>query len=273
MSEFSQQLIERSGYEREGFADVYDLHRPEPPAGLLDLLTLVAQVERPRLVVDLGCGTGLSTRVWAERADEVVGVEPNASMVARARRATAAANVRYVEAYASETGLAEGAADIVTAVQAFHWMEPQPVLAEAARILRPGGVFAACDYDVPPVVHPEVDAVFAEHFEARRAARRRLGLTAGAARWPKDQHLEQIRASGHFELARELVCHGRHEATAERVVGLAESIGGPRAIFTDRAPEVAETSERLREAAYRILGDRTWPMVTCLRVRVGINGG
>ena len=272
MSEFSQQLIERSGYGREGFADVYDRFRPDPPPALLDLLTLLAQVDRPRLVVDLGCGTGLSTRVWANRADEVVGVEPNASMVARARRATGAAHVRYVEAFASETGLAGGAADIVTAVQAFHWMEPQPVLAEAARILRPGGVFAACDYDVPPVVHPEVDAAFAEHFEARRAARRRLGLTAGAARWPKDQHLDQIRASGHFEFARELVCHGWYEATAERVVGLAESIGGPRAIFTDQAPEVAATFHRLREIAYRVLGERTWPMVTCLRLRVGIKG-
>jgi SAM-dependent methyltransferase len=180
--------------------------------------------------------------------------------------------VRYVEAYASETRLAEGAADIATAVQAFHWMEPQPVLAEAARILRARGVFAACDYDVPPVVQPDVDAAFAEHFEARRAARRRLGLTAGASRWPKDQHLDQIRASGHFELARELVCDGRHETTAERVVGLAESIGGPRAIFTDQAPEVAETFERLRETAYRVLGDGTWPMVTCFRLRVGLTG-
>lgn len=45
------------------------------------------------------------------------------------------------------------------------------VLAEAARILRPGGVFAAYDYDVPPVVQPEVDRAFASHLEARRAAR------------------------------------------------------------------------------------------------------
>ena len=42
-------------------------------------------------------------------------------------------------------------------------MEPQPVLAEAARVLRSGGIFAAYDYDVPPVIHPVLDAVFAEH--------------------------------------------------------------------------------------------------------------
>ena len=100
-------------------------------------------VERPRLVVDLGSGTGLSTRVWADRAEEVVGIEPNARMAEQARLVTRAPNVRYVDSFAAETSLPAGAADIVTCSQAFHWMEPGAVLAEAARILRPGGVFAA----------------------------------------------------------------------------------------------------------------------------------
>ena len=44
---------------------------------------------------------------------------------------------------------AHASADIVTCSQSFHWMEPEPTLAEIARILRPGGVFAAYDYDWP----------------------------------------------------------------------------------------------------------------------------
>ncbi|TML39396.1 MAG: class I SAM-dependent methyltransferase [Actinobacteria bacterium] len=143
MSDFSRTLIERSGYESEDFADLYNRYRLAPPRELLDILTLVAEAERPRLVVDLGAGTGLSTRVWAERAERVIGVEPNARMVERARRATQESNVDYVEAYAADTGLGGVEADIVTCAQAFHWMEPDPVLAEAAGLLRPGGVFAA----------------------------------------------------------------------------------------------------------------------------------
>jgi len=136
MSTFSQELIGRSGYLNEGFADVYDRYRPSPPSEVLDVLTVVAGVERPGLVVDLGCGTGLATRAWAERVDEVIGVEPNPRMLERARAATAQSNVRYVEAFGAETGLPDGRADLVTSFQSFHWMEPQPVLAEAARILR-----------------------------------------------------------------------------------------------------------------------------------------
>jgi SAM-dependent methyltransferase len=267
---FSQTLIDRSGYEGEGFAEVYDRHRPSPPTALLEILMLVAQVERPGLVVDLGAGTGLSSRVWAERAAAVVGVEPNGSMVARARLATAAPNVRYVTAFAADTGMAAGSADIVTCAQAFHWMEPTGVLAEAARILTPGGVFAAYDYDVPPVIHPEIDDVFSKHFAARRAARKRLGLEAGAATWPKERHLERIRESGCFRFAKEVVCHGMDEVDAGRVVGLAESVGGPRALFGGAAPGVGESFRLLRNTAYRVLTDHRRPMVVCYRVRLGI---
>jgi SAM-dependent methyltransferase len=270
VSEFSRTLIERSGYEEDGFAEVYDRHRPSPPAALLDILTLVARVERPRLVVDLGSGTGLSTRVWADRAEEVVGIEPNARMSEQARLVTRAPNVRYVDAFASETSLAAGSADVVTCSQAFHWMEPVAVLTEAARILRPGGVFAAYDYDVPPVVNPDVDGAFIAHFAARRAARARLMLVAGGDRWPKAQHLERVRDSGLFRLARELVCHGFDETDAARVAGMAESMGGPRALFSDDAPEVEATFTELARVAHDVLGDRTWPMVVCYRVRLGI---
>jgi SAM-dependent methyltransferase len=233
VNEFSQTLIDRSGCEGDGFTGVYDRYRPTPPADLLEILILVAQVDRPRLVVDLGAGTGLSTRVWADRAEAVIGVEPNAAMVARAARATAAPNVRYVRAFAAGTGLAGGSADIVTCAQSFHWMEPTGVLGEAIRSLRSGGVFAAYDYDVPPVIQPDVDAAFTEHFQARREARERLGLEAGAATWPKEEHLERIRTSGHFRFVRELVCHGRTEVDAQAIVGLAESVGGPRVLFDE----------------------------------------
>jgi SAM-dependent methyltransferase len=270
VSEFSQQLIDRSGYLEEGFADVYDRFRPAPPESVLDVLAFVAGAQRPRLVVDLGAGTGLATRAWAARAEQVVGVEPNPRMLERAQAATRQPNVQYVEAYAADTGLPPAEADLVTAWQAFHWMEPQPVLAEAARLLRQGGVFAACDYEVPPVVEPEVDAAFIDLLRARREARLRLSLPAGASSWPKAEHVAQIRASGAFRYARELVAHGWWETDAERIVGAAESIGGPREIFGDQAPDVGETFERLRETAHRVLGERRWPALLCYRLRVGI---
>jgi hypothetical protein len=51
VSEFSRTLIARSGHESESFAALYDWYRFTPPPELLEILTLVAAVEPPRLVV------------------------------------------------------------------------------------------------------------------------------------------------------------------------------------------------------------------------------
>lgn len=263
---YSERLLSTSGYSGEGFAAGYDSHRPSPPPVLLDVLCLEAQVERPRLVVDLGSGTGLSTRAWAERADEVVGVEASPEMREQAEAATSAGNVRFVHAYAQETGLPDDVADIVTCSQSFHWMEAGPTLAEAARILRPAGVFAAYDYDWPPVVHWEVEAAFEEMVQGlglRRALR-------GQPRHTKDMHLDRIRDSGLFRYTREVMLHSHERGSAERIVGMALSLGPMTVMLKDGVSEEEIGLAALREAAARALGEREVEMFLGYRVRLGV---
>src|SRR5579863_7308136 len=101
-----------------GKASSYDRARPSPPPALLDLLTQLIQLPRPRLVVDLGSGTGLSTTIWGDRAEGVIGIEPNADMrqaaVHKLEDAPFAARIAYREGLAQQTGLPDGSADIVT---------------------------------------------------------------------------------------------------------------------------------------------------------------
>jgi SAM-dependent methyltransferase len=263
---YSERLLRGSGYSGEGFAAGYDAHRPSPPPALLDILCLEAQVKRPSIVVDLGSGTGLSTRAWADRADEVMGVEASPEMREQAEAATAAQNVRFVQAFAQETGLPEGVGDVVTCSQSFHCMEPEPTLAEAARILRPGGVFAAYDYDWPPVVHPEVEAAFEEMVQ-RIGMRRAL---RGQPRHTKDMHLGRIRDSGHFRYVREIVLHSREQGSAKRVVGMALSLGPLTVMLKDGVSEEEVGLAALREAADRVLADREVELFLCYRVRLGV---
>jgi len=272
MSAFSRELIDRSGYAGDGFAGVYDRYRPRPPAVIRDVLVRCAGGRRPRLVVDLGCGTGLSTRLWADHAERVVGVEANPAMATLAREQEPSSTVEFADRFADDTGLEAGCADIVTCAQSFHWMDPRAVLPEAARLLRPGGVFAAYDYDVVPVVDPEVDAAFAALIAARAAARKRLGLEAGAARWPKSGHAERLRESGLFAHVREVHCHSEGSADAERIIGLAHSIGGPVAIFGDAAPEVTRTIDALARVADERLPEPR-PMLIGYTIRLGITPG
>jgi SAM-dependent methyltransferase len=271
VSTFSRDLIGRSGYAVEGFADAYDVARPSPPTVVLDVLERCAGGP-PRLVVDLGSGTGLSSRAWAGRAQQVVGVEANPAMLAIARRTTRDANVSFVQGYADATGLDGGAADIVTCAQSFHWMDPHTVLPEAARLLRPGGVFAAYDYDVVPVIEPRVDAAFARVIDVRWEARERLGIRAGSSKWPKHEHADRIRESGLFAFVREVHCHAELVANGRRIIDLADSLGGPSDIFAGQAPELDEATADLRQLALRLLPESR-PMLLGYTIRIGITPG
>jgi len=265
--DFSKELIARSGYDRPGFAARYDRFRPRTPQALVEVLCHYARVERPALVVDLGCGTGLSTRIWSGVAEHVVGIEPNAAMLVAAERAP---GVEYREAFAHDTGLVGSAADIVTCSQSLHWMEPEPTFAEVERILRPGGVFAAYDYDWPPVVDPELDEAFKAYQARRRQARQAHGIQRGADRWAKEKHLERMRASGRFRFCREVVLHSVEEGDASRIGGFARSLGMPVAELLDEDLERELGVDELEEVAHRVLGERTVPFVFGYRVRIGV---
>ena len=181
-----------------------------------------------------------------------------------------APGVEYREAFAAETGLDDGCADIATCSQSLHWMEPEPTLAEAARILRRGGVFAAYDYDWPPVVDPEVDEAFRAYQERRGELRRTLGIQKGADRWPKDEHLSRMRASGRFRYCREVLLHSIEEGDAERVGGFARSFGLPFADLSDEQVAQALQVDELEAVARRVLGDRSVPFLFGYRVRIGV---
>jgi SAM-dependent methyltransferase len=268
--EFSQFLIDRSGYERPGFSSTYDRYRPRTPPELVAVLTRYSERPRPELVVDLGAGTGLSARAWAATAEQVIGIEPNPVMLAEAERVTVEANVSYRLAFSHATGLDAATADIVTCSQSFHWMEPEPTLAEVARILRPGGIFAAYDYDWPPTIHPDLDEAFDEYRERRRAARAARAIQRGADRWAKPEHLARLRASGQFRFCREVLLHSEEEGSAERVVGFARSLGMPVADGEDRELERDLDIDELERVARRVLGDRVVPFHFGYRVRLGI---
>ena len=143
-----------------GFADAYDKARPACPPQILE----IARVYRgfpPRTVADVGCGTGLSTLAWAEAAREVVGIEPSPDMRAAAERAAAGCpNVRIQPGYGDDTCLPDGWADVVACSQSFHWMEPASTLKEAARILQPGGLFMAYDYDTVPLCNRRAETAY-----------------------------------------------------------------------------------------------------------------
>ena len=254
-----------------GKASSYDRARPTPPPALLDLVTQLIQMPHPALVVDLGSGTGLSSAIWGERAGLVIGIEPNADMrkeaIHKVEDHPYAASIEYREGVAHQTGLPDGCADIVTAAQSFHWMEPTATLAEIARILRPGGLFAAYDYDWPPTLHWELDRLAQEVGSRLVELVRARGLAHTLKIWSKDRHLDRMRASAHFRFTREVLLHHIEQGDAARFLEIMRSNAFSHQFhFTEQ--EIG--FDRLSSAAAQSLGSESIPWYVSYRVRIGI---
>jgi len=114
----------------------YDRTRPTYPAALVDRIVAAGP---GRDLLDVGIGTGISARLFAAAGCEVLGVEADERMAAFARRAGSKVEVATFEAWDP----AGRTFDTVIAGQAWHWVEPVAGAAKAARVLRPGGLFAA----------------------------------------------------------------------------------------------------------------------------------
>lgn len=115
----------------------YAKYRPSYPATAID--RILEGLNNPLVAADIGAGTGIFSRLLAERGVRVLAIEPNADM-----RQAAAPHplVEFFDSTAEKTGIAKASIDLVTCFQSFHWFDRQPTVAEFRRILKPGGRLA-----------------------------------------------------------------------------------------------------------------------------------
>jgi SAM-dependent methyltransferase len=109
----------------------YDRVRPTYPAEMIDMLV----ADNPRTALDVGCGTAIAGRLLVARGLEVLGLEPDQRMATVARGHGIAVEEATFEDWNSRTRTF----DLLTAGQAWHWVDPHAGAMKAARVLVPGG--------------------------------------------------------------------------------------------------------------------------------------
>jgi ubiquinone/menaquinone biosynthesis C-methylase UbiE len=101
--------------------------------------SVAERVARERLVpvLDLGCGDGRLARTMRDTSGWI-GVDISTTLLALAPRPVVHADALHLPFRSNSIGV------VATLWMLYHFTEPTLVIAEAHRILRPGGVFVAC---------------------------------------------------------------------------------------------------------------------------------
>ncbi|MGH7481574.1 MAG: ArsR/SmtB family transcription factor, partial [Longimicrobiales bacterium] len=143
-------LARRQRKSEEFFATAagrWDGMRAELFGERAELLALLGLLDQDAVVGDLGCGTGQLAAAYAPFVGRVIGVDRSREMLKAARRRLA--DVRNVELRRGELEalpLDDASLDVALLFLVLHYVpEPPAALAEAARVLRPGGRLLVVD--------------------------------------------------------------------------------------------------------------------------------
>jgi SAM-dependent methyltransferase len=170
-------------------AERYDRSRPSYPGALFDAILPPCAT-----VLDVGCGTGIAARAMVARGARVVGVEIDPLMAEVARRHGIEVEVGPFE----EWDAGGRTFDVLTAGQAWHWIDPAAGAAKAARVLRPGGRLALFwNVGDPPA---DVAAALEEVYAGIAPQTDRYSLILGYSRGEKyTDQIEGILSTGDFQ--------------------------------------------------------------------------
>lgn len=142
----------------QGSARYYRQGRLPYPPGLATALAEALRLDSSGRLLDIGCGPGVIALQLASLFAEIVGLDPDAEMLAEAARVAAeegVTNARWVCARAEDLPAGLGSFRVATVANSFHWMDRDVVAAAVRELLEPNGAFVQISADQRGRANPD----------------------------------------------------------------------------------------------------------------------
>jgi len=210
-----------------GLATNYSKFRPGyAEAALTALLSQVRHTIDEIDFVDVGAGTGIWTRMVAERGcASAIAIEPNDDMREQGKADSGNLAITWKKGSGENTGLANNSVDLLTMASSFHWVDFDKGISEFHRVLRPGGQMAVLwnprYIEANPLLVEIEQALYKIAPNIKRVSSGRSGVT--------EQLSDRLNTSSLFEDV--LYIEGRHtvQQSPETYLGVWWSVNDIRA--------------------------------------------
>ncbi len=123
----------------------YVKYRPHYPSSILFLIKQNIKFNSNWVVADIGSGTGISSKLFLDNGNRVIGIEPNFEMRRAAEdQLKGFLNFTSLDGTAEASQLPDQSVDLIFSGQAFHWFDKDIAKIEFKRILNPSGYIVLC---------------------------------------------------------------------------------------------------------------------------------
>ncbi|MDQ7092933.1 class I SAM-dependent methyltransferase [Desulfosporosinus sp. PR] len=118
----------------------YGKYRPTYPKELVNYLLREVGISTNAVIAEIGAGTGIFTKLLADKVKKIWAVEPNHNMRSACKDyCKELNNIAVLDGSAEKTGLLNHSVDYIITAQAFHWFDRNKAKLEFQRILQPNG--------------------------------------------------------------------------------------------------------------------------------------
>lgn len=243
-------------------AEDYAAVRPGYPAAVLDWIATHVPLGPETRILEIGCGPGKATRLFAERGCRITALEPDPALADIARRELDEERVRVVEARFEDLRPRPPDCDLVLCAASFHWLDPATRCRDCASMLRPGGGLAVL-YNAHP-------APYRGFFERAQPIYREVAPTAlrdPTATDDQDPLLTELRQSREFGLVVSHSLEWSREYSRDEYLRLLNTYSDHRRLDADRRAMLFDRLGRLIDAEYGGSVIRPYRSVLHLAVR------